>query len=261
MAGPKILCIDDNHDDRGVFVQAYLECLRLWLANCTDARRWLFSDVTSCGLYIETPFSKNNKKAFSRTLQLARQSERTNRTLHVLQQCRALDSSEKRSILARVGSRELRGLYADDFQSRDMIICFDRDTVELLCHLRSEAERDTHEVSRAKIHYIPLGKGWEYDKEAFAHARKNVRVWAERFLGFRQPEEPIREGRWRTLQVVVNEYEWWALVKDNERRRRRIEEKTGVRLFFGRAEGGKCISVVGDRDRVQMAARLVSETF
>ncbi|KAM3080961.1 hypothetical protein ACMFMF_002877 [Clarireedia jacksonii] len=261
MAGTKILCVDENHDDRGVFVQAYLECLRLWLANCTDARRWLFSDVTSCGLYIETPFSKNNKKAFPRELQRARQSDRTNRSLHVLQECRALESSEKRSILARVGSREIRGLYADDFQSRDMIMCFDRDTVELLSRLRSEAERDTHEVSRAKIHYIPLGKGWEYDKEAFAHARKNVRVWAERFLGFKQPEDIIRDGRWRTVQVVVNEYEWWALVKDNERRRRRIEEKTGVRLFFGRAEGGKCISVVGERGRVQAAATLVSETF
>ncbi|TGO34696.1 hypothetical protein BHYA_0186g00190 [Botrytis hyacinthi] len=259
--GARILCIDDYNDGRGVFVQAYLECLRLWQANCSPDRRWIFKDISSAGLYLATDFSKNHRSLFRHELRRPKQEDRSNNSLHAFQQSKACDSSEKRAILARVGTREMRGTNREDFGTKDMIICFDHGDMEILASLRDEAERETRESQKAKIHYIPLGKGWEYDLDAFAWARKNVRQWATKYLRFREPAELIRNGSWRTMQVVINEYEWIALVKDHERRLRKIGERTKCAFHFGRSDYGKVVSVTGGRRDIEVAARMILESF
>ncbi|KAF7907253.1 uncharacterized protein EAF01_004840 [Botrytis porri] len=259
--GARILCIDDYNDGRGVFVQAYLECLRLWQANCSPDRRWIFNDISSAGLYLTTDFSKNHRSLFHHELRRPKQEDRSNNSLHAFQQSKACDSFEKRCILARVGTREMRGINREDFGTKNMIICFDHGNMEILASLRDEAERETRESQKARIHYIPLGKGWEYDLDAFAWARKNVRQWATKYLRFREPAELIGNGSWRTMQVVINEYEWIALVKDHERRLRKIGERTKCAFHFVRNDYGKVVSVTGGRREIEVAARMIWESF
>ncbi|TEY77593.1 hypothetical protein BOTCAL_0053g00250 [Botryotinia calthae] len=259
--GARILCIDDYNDSRGVFVQAYLECLRLWQTNCSPDRRWIFNDISSAGLYLATDFSKNHRSLFRHELRRPKQEDRSNSSLHEFQQSKACDSSEKRAILSRVGTREMRGINRKDFGTRDMIICFDHGDMEILASLRDEAERETYESQKAKIHYIPLGKGWEYDLDAFAWARKNVRQWATKYLRFREPDGLIRNGSWRTMQVVINEYEWTALVKDHERRLRKIAERTECAFHFGRSDYGKVVRVAGRKREIEVAVRIILESF
>lgn len=51
-------------------------------------------------------------------------------------------------------------MHRDDVGIMDMIVCFDREELDILAQLSGEAERDIREAQVAKIKCISLERGW-----------------------------------------------------------------------------------------------------
>lgn len=269
MPGPRILCVDRSNDGRGPFAQAYLELLRVLQANCSESRKWIFKDVSSAGLFVSSDFSRSHSKLFPKdSLFWPKQEARRNLALIAFDKNGTFEGSEKRTIMARVANRKIRGLKGDDFRKYNHIICFDDQTYALLISLRQEASNDAHGiVMSAKIHYLKIG--WDLHKyeQEMQTAKSILRQWATENLGWKDPHKDIKSGLWRTKQIIIPEAGFQALLRDKEKRLARIKGDTGCHFHFSgeKDDGMRIVSIVGAtasmKDRLDVAAAKVLYTW
>jgi hypothetical protein len=265
MPGARIICIDRTNDGRGPFAQVYLELLRLWLANTSESRRWIFKTISSCGLFISSDFSHKHSKLFPHSGHglFKSKQERENLALSAFHKQGSFEGSEKRVVLARVGNRKIRGVRASDF-ANDYVICFDGQSYELLKNLRQAAENDAHgSHQRAEIHLVDIAHDLhKHDREMQA-AKQMLRKWAMKNLGWLEPVRPMEMGFWGTRQVQIPEAGFVALLRDKERRLVDIKKVTGCDFHFSSEseEGLRIVSIVGNKDRLDLAATKVLYTW
>jgi hypothetical protein len=265
MPGPQILCIDRSNDGRGPFAQAYLELLRVLQANCSESRKWIFKDVSSAGLYVSSDFSRSHSKLFPKdSLFWPKQEARSNLALIAFDKNGTFEGSEKRTIMARVANRKIRGLRGDDFKKNNHIICFDDQTYGMLKLLKQAASNDAHGISMpADIHLLKIG--WDLHKyeQEMQTAKKILRIWAEKYLGWKDPHKDVQAGYWGTKQIMIPEAGFLALLREKEKRLARIKGATQCDFHFSgdRDDGMRIVSIVGGKDRLDVAATKVLFTW
>ena len=265
MPGPRILCIDRSNDGRGPFAQAYLELLRVLQANSSESRKWLFKDVSSAGLNVSSEFSRSHSNLFPKdALFWPKQEARGNLALIAFDKNGTFDSSEKRTIMARVANRKIRGLRGEDFRKFDHVICFEEQTYGLLKVLKQAASNDAHGVAMpAKVHLLKIG--WDLHKSAqeMQTAKSVLRQWAGPNLGWKDPHTDVKAGLWRTKQVIIQEAGFTALLRNKEKRLERIKADTGCHFHFSaeRDDGMRVVSIVGDQDKGRLDAAAVKVLY
>jgi hypothetical protein len=265
MAGPRILCVDWTNDGRGPFTQAYLELLRIWFANTSQSRKWCFQDISSAGIFICSEFSRKHHTLFNHSGQgfSHTNQERSNLALSALNKQGSYDSPEKRTIMARVGNRKIRGIRASDFQ-KSHIICFDKPTYELIKTLRHAASNDAHGAAQlSKICLVEISSGFlEHDREMQA-GKLMLQEWAMKYLNWKEPTSYMQVGYWGTKQVVVPEAGFVALRREGEKRLSDIKKATSCDFQFSAEmeDGLRVVSIVGRKDRLDLAATEVLHTW
>ena len=262
MPGARVLCVDRSHDGRGIFAQAYLELLRIWLANTTSSRNWVCKDISSMGLMDASPFSSKHADRFPKNSLAYSNQSRSNAVLRAFAADRkSFAGAEKDEVLARVANRQMRGLRAEDFREREFIVCFEKETHALLTVLRAMASADAHGADMpAKIHYISIGHDLT-KHDQMRTAKKELRKWATLNLGWKTPEVSHDVGKWNTKQVVVPEACYYALLRDHERRLEKIKQLTGCDYHFSTPTSGstRVVSITGRNDKLQLAAKKVRD--
>lgn len=265
MPGLRILCVDRSNDGRGPFAQAYLELLRIWFANTSESRKWIFKDVSSAGVLIASEFSRDNFKLFpnnGKSLLYAKQ-DRNNLALSAFNRNGTFESPEKRDVMARVGNRKIRGIKAGDFQ-KSFILCFDMATYELMTMLRHAASNAAKGATMpAEIHLVEISPDLHKSNNEMQAGKQMLRRWASKNLGFKEPVAGIDTGFWHTKQVLIPEAGFVALLRDRERRLVKIKLDTGCDFHFSseRQDGMRVVSIVGRKSSVELAAARVLYTW
>jgi hypothetical protein len=269
---PTILCVDSANDGRSPFAQAYLELLRTWLANTGKHRPWIFKDVSSAGAFITSEFSRKHSADFHKHSShfpkdahslIAHNQDRTNLDLRAFNKQGTYDGSEKRTVMARVGNRKIRGIRAVDFQ-KDFILCFDEPMYELLKVMKQAATNDAHGHSQpAQIHLINIRSDLHKHDYEIRDAKAKLREWAAKNLGWTQPSEAISGGFWRTRQVVIPEAGYRALFREHEKRLTALKEESTCDFHFSGEwdDGWRLVSIVGRRDKIQETGTKVLESW
>ena len=265
MTSARILCVDRTNDGRSIFAQAYLELLRIWLADTCEQRNWLFKDVTSAGSFVSSDFSRRHSKLFpngASNLFVTKQ-ERNNVVLRAYDKQGTFEGAEKRAVMARVGNRRIRGLRGSDFQ-KDFIVCFDMQTFDLLKALRQAATNDAKGHSQmAQIHLVPIGAHLHNDRTEMEVAKVQLRGWATKYLGWKEPSVSSMGGFWRTKQVLIPDAGYYALLRGNGRRLATLKKDSDCRYQFSSEmeEGMRLVSIVGKKDRLSEAATNILESW
>jgi hypothetical protein len=265
MPGARILCVDHTNDGRGPFAQAYLELLRIWLANTSESRKWMFKDVSSAGLLIASEFSRNHFKLFPNNgnSQFYSKQDRNNLALSAFNRHGTFDGPEKRAVMARVGNRKIRGISAGDFL-KTFILCFDKPTYETMRLLRQAASNDAKGMTMpAEIHLLEIASDLhKYDKNLQA-GKEMLRKWAMKNLGWKEPVAGLHSGFWGTKQVMIPEAGFVALLRDKERRLAKIKNDTICDFHFSseREDKMRIVSIVGRKDHLEIAATKVLYTW
>ena len=165
--------------------------------------------------------------------------------------------------MARVGNRRIRGLRASDFQ-RNYILCFDKQTYDLMKALKQAATNDAHgHLQPAQVYYVEIGSDVHRNSHEMDVAKDNLRGWARKHLGWTRPIPGITEGFWRTEQVVVSEAGFHALMREKERRLTALKREFGCDFHFSSEleEGSRLVSIVGKWDKVYDAGQKVIDTW
>jgi hypothetical protein len=254
------------NDGRGPFAQAYLELLRIWLANTSESRKWMFKDVSSAGLFIASDFSRNHFMIFpnsGKSLSYAKQ-DRNNLALSSFNRQGTFDGSEKRTIMARVGNRKIRGIQAGDFQ-KTFILCFDKPTYETLRLLRQAASKDDAKgiTMPAEIHLLEIASDLHKNDSQLQAGKEMLRLWAMKSLGWKEPTAGFHSGFWDTKQIIIPEAGFVALLRDKERRLAKIKHDTICDFHFSseRQDGMRIVSIVGRKNHLENAASKVVYTW
>lgn len=265
MLGARILCVDQSNDGRGPFAQAYLELLRIWLANTSESRRWLFKDVSSAGLCVASEFTSKHHRLLpnnGKTLYYAKQ-DRTNLALSVFDRQGTFEGAEKRTIMARAANRKIRGIRASDFQMT-FIICFDRSSYEIMKMLRQAASNDAYgKLMPAEIHLVEIASDLHRYNHELQAGKQMLRKWAAKTLGWKEPGLSLHSGFWGTSQVMVLEAGFEALLRDKEKRLAKIKYVTGCDVHFSsdREDGMRIVSIVGRKNQLELASMKVLSTW
>jgi hypothetical protein len=248
-----------------VFAQAYLELLRIWLADTREQRTWLFKDISSAGSFISSEFSRNHSKFFPKeasSLSVTKQ-ERQNLALRTYDKQGTFEGAEKRAVMARVGNRRIRGLRGSDFQ-KNFILCFDKPTIELLKVLRQAASNDANgQPQIAQIHLVEIGSDLHKDNQEMTAAKLQLRGWATKNLGWKEPSISAKGGFWRTKQVLIPDAGLHALLREKEKRLTALKKQSDCDYHFSSEteEGMRLVSIVGKKDRLEEAATKILESW
>ena len=218
---------------RDVATQAYLELLKAWFTNKTEARKAIFEHSETAGTYIYSHFANRHYREVGIANLKNPDFHRSNETLKGLRDHSSIDdSTEKREILAMVAHRKIRGIEPDDFH-RKHIICFDHDTKIALEFYKNKAWQENGDMfPKDNIHLIDMQWDPARPRDSVHHLEKLVRNWAERHLNFKyHPEEKIFLGRWRTTRLSIPETQAHVLEMENQRVKRDIERRTGTHII------------------------------
>ena len=245
-------------------MQAYLELLRIWLADTRENRSWLFKDVASAGSFISSEFSRRHLKLFPKGVSLfVTKQERSNLALKTYDRQGTFEGAEKRAVMARVGNRRVRGLRASDFQ-KNFIICFDKQTLHLLKTLKQAASNDANGAPQtANIHLVEIGSGIHKVDHEMKIAKERLRGWATKYLGWKQPSISARGGFWRTKQVLIPDAGLHALLREKERILTALKKESDCDYHFSSEteEGMRLVSIVGKKDRLDEATMKILESW
>jgi len=261
----RILCVDWSNDGRSVFAQAYLELLRIWLADTRENRSWLFKDISSAGCFVSSDFSRKHSKLFPKgasSLFMTKQ-ERNNLALSAYDKQGTFEGAEKRAVMARVGNRRIRGLRGSDFQ-KSFILCFDKATFELLKLLRQAASNDANGAPQiAQIHLVEIGSDMHKAEKEMKAAKERLRGWATKYLGWKEPSISAKGGFWRTKQILIPDAGLHALLREKENRLTALKKESDCDYHFSSEteEGMRLVSIVGKKDRLDEAATKILESW
>lgn len=165
--------------------------------------------------------------------------------------------------MARVGNRRIRGLRASDFQ-KNFIICFDKQTYELLTILRQAAANDANgEMQIAHIRLVEIGSDLHKDGQEMKVAKERLRDWATKNLGWKEPSVGAKGGFWRTKQILIPDAGLHALLRDKEKRLTALKKESDCDYRFSSEteEGMRLVSIVGKKDRLDEAATKILESW
>ena len=261
----RILCVDRSNDGRSVFAQAYLELLRIWLADTRENRSWLFKDISSAGSFVSSEFSRRHSKLFPKgpsSLFVTKQ-DRSNPVLRTYDKQGTFEGAEKRAVMARVGNRRIRGLRGSDFQ-KNYIVCFDKQTFDLLKALRQAASNDANGAPQiAQIHLVEIGSDMHKVDHEMKMAKERLRGWATKYLGWKEPSISAKGGFWRTKQILIPDAGLHALLRDKEKRLTVLKKESDCDYHFSSEteEGMRLVSIVGKKDRLDEAATKILESW
>ncbi len=165
-------------------------------------------------------------------------------------------------MMARIGNRRLRGLQESDFQ-KNFIICFDTQTFELLQRLRQAATNDGMGQQIAQIHLLPIASDLHREEEEMKAAKKQLRGWATKYLGWKEPSEGAKGGFWRTKQILIPDAGLHALLREKEKRLTALKKESDCDYHFSSEteQGMRLVSIVGKRDRLDEAAMKIMESW
>lgn len=265
MSAARILCVDRTNDGRSVFAQAYLELLRIWLADTREHRTWLFKDISSAGCFVFSDFSRKHSKLFAKrgsNLFVTKQ-KRDNLALKTYDKQGTFEGAEKRAVMARIGNRRIRGLRGSDFQ-KNFIVCFDMQTFELLKVLRQAAANDAKgQPQIAQIHLVAITSDLHKDEKEMKAAKTQLRGWATKYLGWKEPSVSAKGGFWRTKQILIPDAGLHALLREKEKRLTALKKESDCDYHFSSEteEGMRLVSIVGKRDRLDEAATRILESW
>ena len=143
------------------------------------------------------------------------------------------------------------------------ILCFDSQSYELLKLLRQAAAIDSATAQTAEIHLLEIGSDLHLSESEMRMAKNLLRKWARENLGWKAPGVDIKEGFWGTRQVVVTEAGVGALLREKEKRLVEIKRVTGAEVYFSEEMdgGGRVVSLVGSKERLDVAAMKVLYTW
>jgi hypothetical protein len=165
--------------------------------------------------------------------------------------------------MARVGNRRIRGLRASDFQ-KNFILCFDMETFELLKSLRQAAANDAKGRPQiAQIHCVAISSDLHKDEKEMKAAKNQLRGWATKYLGWKEPSVSAKAGFWRTKQVLIPDAGLHALLREKEKRLTALKKDSDCDYHFSSEmeEGMRLVSIVGKRDRLDEAATKILESW
>lgn len=261
----RILCVDRSNDGRGIFAQAYLELLRIWLADTRENRSWLFKDVSSAGCFVSSEFSRKHSRLYPKEASnlFTTHQERNNLALRTYDKQGTFEGAEKRAVMARVGNRRIRGLKASDFQ-KNFIVCFDMATFELLKLLRQAASNDANGAPQiAQIHLVEIGSDMHKVEKEMKAAKSTLRGWATKYLGWKEPSISAKGGFWRTKQILIPDAALHALLREKEKRLTTLKKESDCDYHFSSEteEGMRLVSIVGKKDRLDEAATKILESW
>ena len=265
MTSARILCVDRMHDGRSLFAQAYLELLRIWLADTTESRSWVYQESSSAGLMLESSFSSKHAHSFPHhdSLKPCVQPARTNWALRAFAaDVKSFEGAEKNTVLARLGNRQIRGLRVEDFTEKDFILCFEKQNYEFLKVLRAKAAADVHKSDLpVRIHFVDIGYNIHKSEHELKAAKGELRKWAAVNLDWRVPKVSHDLGMWNTKQLIIPEPCYIALLRADQKRLGRIKEMTGCSFHFSTKKSGntRLVSIIGKKDRLELAATKVSD--
>ena len=289
-----ILIVDQYNSSRTLLAQHHLEFLRMWTAN--NGGPWLFSHVSSAGLYIPTPWGqssgalvgddKSPETQFRSPDEAAREFafELFSKGISEEPPLSAISSSrtddqpfECDRIADRIRMHRFKGVDGKVFAEYDYILVFDKQ-IEKALHMLSERVCDSWNSS---LRHGEL-KGWQdlpricrlegKDDKVDPNRRKNrpraiflytgVYFFAEDMLGFKRPENDTMDGGLRTSFLQVQSAVQIGKLMDNQGEGlKRIEQWTDCKLHLSKQseEYGWVVAIVGLRDRLWEAEVLVKK--
>ena len=251
----------DTATVRSVMVQAYLELVRVWIANTN--KQWLFKEVESAGCSVESKFTKKHQAQIKTKLQ-ARTKHTNNKALRALSEQNHFQSREKNEIFERLRESKTRGIEAAHFNDFDYILYFDKSTHDLLEKLKSCAERSAPgKPQRAKLVFLEgteLHEDWD---KTVGEVKTAARKWLEQELKWARPVLGIKQGAWRTQQMTVPDECFTKLTAGKGEKRKEIEAKSGCQLWLSskRQDPKTLLSIVGPQEVLSKAEKLVRALF
>lgn len=225
---------------RGVATRAYLELLKAWFTNKTEAHKAIFEHAETVGTHIYSHFGSKHYREVG-ILSLKRPDlHRSNETLNGLRDHSSIDdSTEKREILAMVAHRQIRGIEPNDFHHKH-IICFDHDTKIVLEFYKNKAWQENGDLfPKDNIYLIDMQWDPARPRDTVQHLEKLVKEWAQTHLNFKyHPEEKIFLGRWRTTRLSIPETQAHVLEMEYQRVKKDIERRTGTEIICSEKRPG-----------------------
>lgn len=115
----------------------------------------------------------------------------------------------------------------------------------------------------AEIHLVEISSDLHKHEQEMQTAKLLLRNWATKYLGWKDPKMDIKSGIWGTKQVIIPEAGFLALLRDRERRLALIRANLGCEVHFSsdRDDGMRIVSIVGAKDRLDVAATKVLYTW
>ncbi|MCJ1381454.1 hypothetical protein MMC17_004564 [Xylographa soralifera] len=256
----RILVVDGSNVVRSVTMQAYLELVRVWTVNTT--RRWIFQEVASAGYSVKSSFTTKHQSQIKHVLKSPGVLT-DNKALISLAEQNHFRSAEKRAIFARLDTGKTQGLKAIHFNNWDYILCFDKQAFSLLQNLRVSAQGST--AGKPQSSRVILIEGTELHKDiqtTIRGVKKAARQWLAEELQWTKPDAPIKGGIWRTLQVVVPETCYKALLAKKGAKRKEIQAKSGCRIDTSANSSGtgSLVTIAGPKDALPQVKKLVERS-
>jgi hypothetical protein len=134
---------------------------------------------------------------------------------------------------------------------------------DLLKAPKQAAMNDVHgQVQAAQMHHVAIGSDVHRNAHEMNVAKESLREWVRTLLGWTRLIPGISDGFWRSIQVLVSEAGFHALLREREKRLMSLKESGCDFYFSGELEGGsRLASIVGKRDKVYYAGTKAVESW
>ena len=228
----KYLDETDRRAVRSVIAHTYLQLLRILHVNNT--KQWMFQDVDSAGCFVESDFTKKNRRTIGEKLVAPRVP--THKALAAMGKRQRFASREKDNVMKRMQKRPTQALTESHFYDWDLILYFDDSFGKVLRALSAAAQQTTGESPTAMLVHL-TGAEWSTVlllQDTIDAVQISVRSWLKKDQGWAwlSPEVRVDSGPWRTKEFVIAETEFEKMLGVEGSEIGRIEERTGCQIRY-----------------------------
>ena len=252
--------------------QFHLEFIRLQTVN--NSGEWLFNRVESAGVQVETKFAKQCFESQPKFLAKGGKAPQSAALRAISGKESYNRSDEKKDLLARIALHRSRGLDSWHFRKYEYMLCLSELVYENVKTLRKYCKKRYGDMpSYANMSKIILIKDLKLegpvtplDDESTIKMAENIKKGIKSFLevqcDWTKPTLSIRDGPFRTKQIVLYSADVKLSPAEEEAKVNEIAAKTGCRIrVTDERFDSQLISITGCSEALPLASSLLRKAL
>ena len=251
--------------------QFHLEFIRVQTVN--NSGKWLFNRVESAGVQVETKFAKQCFESQPKFLIKGGQAPQSAALRAISGKESPNRSDEKKDILARIAQHRSRGLDNWHFRKYEYMLCFSKLVYENVQTLKKYCKKRYGDMpSYAKMSEIILIKDIQLESVAISDAdattamaeniKNGIKSFLEEQYHWTKPTLSIRDGPFRTKQIVLHSTDVNLSPAEEEAKVNEIAVKTDCRIrVTDERFDSQLISITGCAEALPLASSLLRKAL